>query len=142
MNYPAETLYTIATDTNGQFIPHFSVSDPSKLSIIKKGGDQLPEWVHDSNDTLRASSLQLKSYYKQIPNSESNILDFAKYKKIKIIYKFNRLKNQWIEDTKLHSSLSIIYNHPAYIEIIKMGKDAMPLILHDLVDNDNFWFKA
>ena len=81
-------------------------------------------------------------YYKQTKVSESSVLDFSNYRKIKLVDRFNSLKEKWVEETKIFSSLSTIYNHPAYEEIIKMGEDALPLIYHDSTNNDNFWFKA
>ena len=32
--------------------------------------------------------------------------------------------------------------HPAYLEIIEMGEDALPLILRELRDRPGYWFEA
>ncbi len=55
---------------------------------------------------------------------------------------FNKLVLQWERDTVMHSSLSVIFSHPAHQQIIAMGKQALPLILLDLQQNSRPWFDA
>ncbi len=56
--------------------------------------------------------------------------------------RFSQLARQWHGDTAVVSSTTTIFNHPAYLEIIAIGKDAIPLILKDLYDNGGDWFAA
>ena len=55
---------------------------------------------------------------------------------------FRSLANQWEYDTRLLSSLTARTMHPAYQEIIKMGTNALPLILRELERDPNHWFAA
>lgn len=56
--------------------------------------------------------------------------------------KFERLAEQWKDETLLYSSATEIASHPAYQKIIGMGSDALPLILEDLSKNGSHWFWA
>lgn len=105
-----------------------------------------PPYLMKNSERMNGSSdlqpnLHLHRDYAS-PSSESDVVDLDNYKKINLISEFESLKYNWIEDTKISSSLSIIYNHPAYKKIIEMGEEVLPLIFHDLLKNDNFWFKA
>ena len=51
-------------------------------------------------------------------------------------------RDQWRSDTRFSSSLSAKLNHPAYLRIIALGKDILPLILEDLRDGGGHWFEA
>ena len=55
---------------------------------------------------------------------------------------FRTLVDQWCRETGMHSSLTIIWTHPAYQMIIGMGKDALPFILDELRQNRAHWFYA
>ena len=56
--------------------------------------------------------------------------------------KFERLANQWKEETNLSSSISEMAMHPAYQKIIGMGKVVIPLILNELSKKPDQWFWA
>jgi hypothetical protein len=56
--------------------------------------------------------------------------------------KFNNLKSEWLEDTAFLSSIFEISMHPAYQQIIGMGKTALPLILNELINKTGHWFWA
>ena len=56
--------------------------------------------------------------------------------------KFNNLKSEWLEDTAFLSSIYEISMHPAYQQIIGMGKTALPLILNELINKTGHWFWA
>ena len=68
-------------------------------------------------------------------------LPMSRFMKSPVI-KFNELKNKWLEDTELFSSVRDKAMHPAYQEIIGMGKIAIPMIMADLIMNNNHWFWA
>ena len=55
---------------------------------------------------------------------------------------FDRLAAQWKEETRYHSSSSIIEEHPAYQAIIAMGEDVVPLILENLRTAGGRWYRA
>ena len=55
---------------------------------------------------------------------------------------FEMLSAKWKKETRPHSSLSLIYTHPAYQRIIGMGRDGLPFVLKDLSENPARWFYA
>ena len=56
--------------------------------------------------------------------------------------RFRTLAERWKRETLVLSNPTAIEAHPAYQEIIRMGPDAIPLILADLSKEPNFWFGA
>jgi len=56
--------------------------------------------------------------------------------------RFRELVRQWKEATRFLSSIHEMTGHPAYLQIIGMGKDALPLILHELRREPDHWFIA
>ncbi len=55
---------------------------------------------------------------------------------------FIKLVNQWRAETRGISSSSEIFMHPAYQQIIGLGKDAIPLLLKELEQKSGRWFWA
>ena len=60
----------------------------------------------------------------------------------KRVMEFRSLVEQWEQETLFHSSLSLIFTHPAYQRIMAMGKPALPLILSELQKKSGQWFYA
>lgn len=60
----------------------------------------------------------------------------------KLECKFERLADQWLEETKYFSSISDIISHPAHMRIIGMGRQAIPWILRRLKQRTELWFWA
>lgn len=56
--------------------------------------------------------------------------------------RFQELTRQWKEATQVTSSITEVSAHPAYQQIIGMGKDAVPLILAELRREPDHWFWA
>ena len=56
--------------------------------------------------------------------------------------RFRRLAAAWHRDTDYLSSMDEADRHPAYQEIIRLGPEAVPLLLRDLADNHTHWFAA
>jgi hypothetical protein len=56
--------------------------------------------------------------------------------------RFDRLADQWRKETAFDSSLTDMSMHPAYQQIIGMGRAAIPLILRDLSKEPDHWFWA
>lgn len=56
--------------------------------------------------------------------------------------KFVRLRDQWKRNRPPESSSTRLTAHPAYLKIIGMGPDAVPLLLRELEREPDFWFVA
>ena len=56
--------------------------------------------------------------------------------------RFQRLANQWREETAHLSSMTKRVMHPAYQSIIGMGPEVLPILIRELQDNPNHWFWA
>jgi len=56
--------------------------------------------------------------------------------------RFQRLAETWVAAVAHHSSTSIQNSHPAYLEIIGMGHQVVPLLLRDLRLTGRPWFAA
>jgi len=59
-----------------------------------------------------------------------------------LVQRFRDLVRQWKEATTFTSSGTEIALHPAYQQIIGMGKEAIPLILEELQRKEDHWFWA
>jgi hypothetical protein len=59
---------------------------------------------------------------------------------------FRSLANQWREDTEHVSNINKAIAHPAYQQIIGMGKavgsEILPLLLRELQERPDHWFRA
>lgn len=59
---------------------------------------------------------------------------------------FKSLANQWREDTEHMSNMNKAIVHPAYQQIIGMGKaipsEILPLLLRELEERPDHWFRA
>lgn len=73
------------------------------------------------------------------PKAAKSILDKDT---IELAREFKFLAMEWKNDTRLMSSLSDMFMHPAYQRIMSMGKPALPFILGDLRHNSGHWFHA
>jgi len=86
----------------------------------------------DSNETQKKFiEIILWSYLDTVSRSDANILE-----------KFNNLKLSWQKETKHVGFIAEIALHPAYQEIIGMGKPVIPMILRDLQKEPHHWFWA
>jgi len=56
--------------------------------------------------------------------------------------RFDILAARWLAETAFMSNLSLMVDHPAYQEIISMGKPAVPLMLKKLQERPDHWFYA
>ncbi len=55
---------------------------------------------------------------------------------------FNDLVRQWLTETRGISSINQMSMHPAYQQIIGMGKDIIPLLLREVERKSGHWFWA
>ena len=56
--------------------------------------------------------------------------------------RFDELARQWREGRGATSSIARMCAHPAYREIIAMGKPAIPWLLSELDEKPDHWFVA
>jgi hypothetical protein len=56
--------------------------------------------------------------------------------------RFGQLYREWKDATKFSSSTNEIAMHPAYQQIIGMGREAIPLIVEELRRQPDHWFWA
>jgi hypothetical protein len=56
--------------------------------------------------------------------------------------RFSRLVSEWRGGTRYSSSTTEIAMHPAYQQIIGMGRAALPLIMKELRTKPDHWFWA
>jgi hypothetical protein len=56
--------------------------------------------------------------------------------------RFQELADTWREETKYYSSTQEMVLNPAYLQIIGMGRDALPFILAELRRQPDHWFWA
>jgi hypothetical protein len=56
--------------------------------------------------------------------------------------RFRELVTQWKQGTRFLSSIHDMVTHPAYLQIIGMGKEAVPLLLAELRREPDHWFVA
>ena len=63
-----------------------------------------------------------------------------KPKEIEIL--FQQLVNQWQQETRGISSSTELILHPAYQQIIGMGREIIPLLLRELEQKSGRWFWA
>ncbi len=64
------------------------------------------------------------------------------YQDVRPDARFRELAQQWQAETSHLSSMTAKATHPAYQQIIGMGKEALPLILADLRRAPKHWFWA
>lgn len=55
---------------------------------------------------------------------------------------FNRLRQQWKDETQFISSTNVIAMHPEYQRIIGLGPQVLPLIFTELQREPDHWFWA
>lgn len=55
---------------------------------------------------------------------------------------FKQLAREWKDGTAATSSLSKVYFHPSYQQIIGLGPDVLPLIFRELRREPDWWFWA
>ena len=56
--------------------------------------------------------------------------------------RFRQLVGQWKEETRFLSSIHDMISLPAYLEIVGMGKEALPLLFDELRREPDHWFAA
>lgn len=66
----------------------------------------------------------------------------ARREREKLQKEFSGYMRKWQADTSFLSSIQQKTVHPSYLQIIAMGKDALPLIFEELEKRPGHWFTA
>jgi len=56
--------------------------------------------------------------------------------------RFRRLEATWMAEVGHHSSSTVLQRHPAFRQIISMGKEVVPFMLRDLAERPRLWVWA
>jgi hypothetical protein len=56
--------------------------------------------------------------------------------------RFRRLADAWLAETAFVSSSSEVVAHPAFEEIVKMGRPVIPFVLRELENGPGHWHRA
>jgi hypothetical protein len=59
-----------------------------------------------------------------------------------VVARFDGMAERWIAETAAQSSLVRIFSHDAYLEILTLGRDAIPRLLERLDDEPERWVGA
>ncbi len=93
--------------------------------------DELRELFDKKNVYFFNQSIISEKSTKKIANEEQKLEEV-----------FNRLVKQWLSETGNISSTNEACIHPAYQQIIGLGKEAIPLLLRELEKKSGRWFWA
>lgn len=94
----------------------------------------------DMNDI--ALSDESKEIHKESERSAEHYFIPISRQETACTIKFYELKSRWEVDTAILSSITEIAMHPAYQQIIGMGRNAIPLILAEMKEAPGHWFWA
>ena len=56
--------------------------------------------------------------------------------------RFDELKREWSDDVAGYSTIRHMVAHPAYLAILALGPDVLPLVLHEFCENGGHWLHA
>jgi len=106
---------------------------------------------HKYNDFVRLPNFS-ENLSQPAPRFKSSSVDSATFNvnhktstigvDAKLKEEFDSLVKQWKEDTFFVSSLTKQFNHPAYVRIMAMGKEGLPLVLKEMQETQDNWFYA
>lgn len=94
----------------------------------------------DTNDI--ALSDESKEIHKESERSGEHYFIPISRQETDCVIKFYELKSRWEAETAILSSITEIAMHPAYQQIIGMGRNAIPLILAEMNRKPSHWFWA
>jgi hypothetical protein len=99
------------------------------------------ERPHLRNQLLRRYSRlnEFRDWFERAANQRDLV---RKREQQKLRRDFLRLSAQWKRDTEFISSVTDMVTHPAYLRIIGMGADVLPLLLAELQNAPDHWFCA
>ncbi|MFB8798726.1 MAG: hypothetical protein U7126_31880 [Microcoleus sp.] len=76
------------------------------------------------------------------PNPAQNILNKSAEISAEVVDRFYALASDWEKEVAGLSSTAQMSQHPAYLEIINMGRKIVPLLLSELKRNPLYWLSA
>lgn len=92
------------------------------------------DFYYTSPHTTRQNSAFVQPYFIIAPKTDIN--DWF------LVSEFNELVSLWKEETSICATAMEMIVHPAYQQIIGMGRKAIPLILNELMRAQDHWFWA
>lgn len=105
---------------------------------------ELVKWALERADRFSSNDPCFKIVYKFKNQPTFTEVGFqpTRIEQSKPVNKFLTAKAQWEAETAMLSSVTEIAMHPAYQQIIGMGKPAIPLILSEMKGKPGHWFWA
>jgi hypothetical protein len=96
----------------------------------------LADWIPHYHISAKLSPIALEA------NPILEALSKAKKEDSQLMEEFNALASKWYLETRRISSVEQIILHPAYQQIIGMGRNALPLIFRELKRSRGHWLWA
>lgn len=103
------------------------------FSIACSGYGDLPENTPTLTQEGANQATVIPSDYRVNPHQADYIQRFVK---------FMDLAETWKRSTAFYSSLDQIVTDPAYLQIIKMGRPMIPILLSEMKKQPDYWFTA
>jgi hypothetical protein len=76
-----------------------------------------------------------------VPSTATKALEVGEISE-EVRSRFDALARTWREETAISSSLTAMFAHPAYRQIVELGPQIVPLLLQELERDPNYWFAA
>ena len=118
----------------------FKFPNARMTAVLPKGKQYIKPEFLSSDLTDGSYNIGLESKFDSI---SWKLQDTAADKKDKELReRFNNLAETWERETECVSSINDIIIHPAHMQIIGMGRKAVPLILERMQQKSGLWFWA
>lgn len=111
---------------------------------VKKEGNKKASGLYDTKKEAEIEAKKLAQKEKSesvIHDKDGKISDKDSYG-IADEKRFAHLVAKWKEDTLLSSDVQDMISHPAYLEIVAMGRSALPLLLKEMATAPDHWSPA
>lgn len=128
-NASLSSAFNVVTD--------YADNDRQRIKVFVEASVMVVQGSMHINVTTDASAKLTKIDKPNIETSEKKKQAFHY-----IEQRFKKLVEEWKSSRRPSSSAKTLAEHPAYLEIISMGKVAIPLILKELESNPDHWFVA
>jgi hypothetical protein len=112
----------------------------SITAALPEDGVYYEEWSESES-----SKVSHQNYYLGLTNQVEGVSFWYQRETdadIQLMERFNDLAEKWEKDTRFFSSINDIIIHPAHLQIIAMGPQAVPLILNRMKQKPGLWFWA
>ena len=91
---------------------------------------------------LKAHARRLGQHAMRLQQAQDEAERQAKEASCELEAEFDALVQRWRMETGFHSSPTVKFLHPAYLQIIGMGKSIIPLLLREVKKISGNWFLA